>query len=61
MSAITAVKPSSLEQEFTDDVYILTSEEERMIEEAEREPCISAEEAKRRTRECLSNLAKNFS
>ncbi len=45
MSAITAVKPSSLEQEFTDDVYILTSEEERMIEEAEREPCISAEEA----------------
>ncbi len=61
MSTITQAKPSSLEHELSDDVYILTPEEEEMIEAAEREPCISAEEAKRRTRECLSNLAKNFS
>ncbi len=33
MSTITQAKPSSLEQEFTDDVYILTPEEEMLVEQ----------------------------
>ncbi|MDR2706852.1 MAG: hypothetical protein LBC02_13820 [Planctomycetaceae bacterium] len=43
-----------------EDIYILTPEEEQMIDEAEAEPCISDEEARRRTRECLNKLAQNF-
>ncbi|MDR1963783.1 MAG: hypothetical protein LBQ50_08385, partial [Planctomycetaceae bacterium] len=43
-----------------EDVYILTPEEEQMIDDSETEPCISDEEARRRTRECLNKLAKNF-
>jgi hypothetical protein len=43
-----------------EDIYILTPEEEQMIDEAEAEPCISNEEAQRRTRECLNKLAQNF-
>lgn len=30
-----------------ENIYILSPEEERMIDEAEREPCISAEEAEK--------------
>ncbi len=64
MNAITATKPSSLEQEFADDVYILTPEEEEMIEAAEAELDaglgISGAEFRRRTRECLDNLAKIY-
>ncbi|MDR1142541.1 MAG: hypothetical protein LBL62_12685 [Planctomycetaceae bacterium] len=43
-----------------ENIYVLTPEEEQMIAEAEAEPCISDEEARRRTRECLNKLAQNF-
>ena len=42
------------------DVYELTPEEERLLDEADKEPCISAEEANRRHRECLDRLAKKY-
>ena len=47
-----------------DDVYELTPEEERLIDEGlaniDAGLFISGEEARRRIDECLSRLAKNF-
>ena len=43
-----------------DGVYELTPEEEKLLDEAEKEPCISADEANRRHRECLNRLAKKY-
>ncbi len=64
MSTITQAKPGSLEQEFADDVYVLTPEEERLVEQGIKSldagQGISGEEFKRRRTECLNKLAKNF-
>jgi hypothetical protein len=57
--ALTKITDYLNSLELPEDVYILTPEEERMIDEAETEPCISDEEARRRTRECLNKLAQN--
>jgi hypothetical protein len=54
----TEIKELSYTKE--ENIYILTPEEEQMIDEAESEPCISDEEARRRTLECLDKLAKKF-
>jgi hypothetical protein len=43
-----------------DDIYELTPEEERLLDEADKEPCISAKEANRRHRECLEKLTKKL-
>jgi PHD/YefM family antitoxin component YafN of YafNO toxin-antitoxin module len=57
---MTATEVKELLYDKNENIYILTPEEEQMIDEAESEPCISNEEAQRRTRECLNKLAQNF-